>query len=111
MKEEKLEAAERKIAVSVGSYTEEEFQSAFSKLAYAALKYNKAGPGAIGLNAFEAETMPPHIFKVVIYLDVIMITAIGNSNSCHSPLYSLQCFLVNILCFSSPHTALASRNN
>ena len=44
-------------------YTEADFQSAFSKLTLGALKYDRSGPGAVGLDAFEAITMPPHIFK------------------------------------------------
>eukprot|EP01039_Chlorochromonas_danica_P002407 gene2407-2639_t len=40
-----------------------DFQTAFGKLRAAAIKYNKDSPSAGGLNAFEAATMPPHIFK------------------------------------------------
>uniref|UniRef100_A0A7S3MK82 Uncharacterized protein n=1 Tax=Spumella elongata TaxID=89044 RepID=A0A7S3MK82_9STRA len=61
----KLKAQEDKIAfVDVDhNYTEADFQSAFQKLTTGAMKYDRAGPGAVGLNAFEAVSMPPHIFK------------------------------------------------
>jgi hypothetical protein len=45
------------------TYTEADFQTAFQKLTTGATKYDKAGPGSVGLNAFEAVSMPPHVFK------------------------------------------------
>lgn len=44
-------------------FTEQDFQSAFSKLTQAAIKYDKSLPGAVGLNAFEVISMPPHVFR------------------------------------------------
>lgn len=62
--EKKIQEGEMKNAVDVSDYTEADFQSAFSKLSYAAIKYSKFSSGAVGLNAFEAESMAPHVFKV-----------------------------------------------
>jgi Ca2+-binding EF-hand superfamily protein len=45
------------------SYTEIDFQTAFQKLTTGAMKYDRSGPGAVGLDAFEAVSMPPHVFK------------------------------------------------
>ena len=45
------------------SYTEADFQSAFQKLTTGAMKYDRSGPGAVGLEGFEAVSMPPHVFK------------------------------------------------
>jgi len=45
------------------SYSEADFQSGFGKLTTGAMKYSKSGPGAVGLDAFEANSMPPHVFK------------------------------------------------
>jgi Ca2+-binding EF-hand superfamily protein len=44
-------------------YTEADFQTAFEKLTTGAMKYDRSGPGAVGLDAFEAVSMPPHVFK------------------------------------------------
>jgi Ca2+-binding EF-hand superfamily protein len=61
----KLKAQEDKIAfVDLDhKYEEADFQSAFQKLTTGAMKYDRSGPGAVGLDAFEAVSMPPHIFK------------------------------------------------
>lgn len=45
------------------AYTEEDFQSAFSKLTEGAIKYDRSGPGAVGLEGFEVISMPPHVFR------------------------------------------------
>ena len=45
------------------SYTEADFQTAFEKLTTGAMKYDKSGPGSVGLDAFEAVSMPPHVFR------------------------------------------------
>ena len=61
--EEKKEIADKKIELKVGVFSEADFHSANSKLTGAAIKYQKSGPGAVGLDAFEATMMPPHVFK------------------------------------------------
>jgi len=64
-REVKLKAQEDKIAfVDLDhTYEEADFQSAFQKLTTGAMKYDRSGPGAVGLDAFEAVSMPPHVFK------------------------------------------------
>ena len=44
-------------------FTDDEYASAMSKLTEAAVHFNKGGPGSVGLNAFEGQSMPPHVFK------------------------------------------------
>lgn len=44
-------------------YTEESFSSALAKLTEAAWAFDKNGPGAPDLTAFEAKDMEPHVFK------------------------------------------------
>lgn len=60
--EEKKEALERKVLVDVGAYTERDYQEAQQRLTLAALKYHKDPGNNTGLDAFEAEHLPPHIF-------------------------------------------------
>lgn len=64
-KETKLKEKEDKVSFADldHKYTEEDFQTAFQKLTTGATKYDKSGPGAVGLDAFEAVSMPPHVFK------------------------------------------------
>ena len=45
------------------SYSEAEFHSAKEKLVHAALKFHKDPNSSSGLVAFEAEHLPPHVFK------------------------------------------------
>lgn len=63
----KLETLEKKTSLVSASanhdFTEADFHSAMAKLTHAAFKYDRALPGAASLNAFEAISMPPHIFK------------------------------------------------
>ena len=61
--EEKKEALERKVLVDVGGYTERDYQEAKQRLTLAALKYHKDPGSNAGLDAFEAEHLPPHVFK------------------------------------------------
>lgn len=44
-------------------YSEAEYASAMEKLMDAAWRYDKTMPGAPALDAFEAKTMEPHVFK------------------------------------------------
>ena len=60
---EKQIEAEKKIMLKVDTFSEVEFQSAFSKLTNAAVKYENNSYGAKLLAAFEAESMPPHVFR------------------------------------------------
>lgn len=64
-KETKLKEKEDQVSFAnlEHKYTEQDFQSAFQKLTEGATKYEKTGPGAVGLNAFEAVSLPPHVFK------------------------------------------------
>lgn len=66
-KQKKLEEQqllEKKNAMKVQkTFTDQDFQSAYAKLTDAAIKYHKDAPGAVGLNAFECVSMPPHVFK------------------------------------------------
>eukprot|EP01034_Spumella_vulgaris_P025483 gene25483-31949_t len=65
VQEMKQAAAESRIALHHvdNSYTENDFKTAFAKLTEGAVKYSKSGPGAVGLEGFEAINMPPHVFK------------------------------------------------
>jgi len=61
------QAAEQKNALKVQyAFSEEDFRLAIAKLTEAATKYDKKSPGAVGLDAFQCESMPPHVFKVGI---------------------------------------------
>eukprot|EP01041_Mallomonas_annulata_P011098 gene11098-23199_t len=51
------------IKISALEFTEEDFQSGIAKLTEAAIKHDRNSTSAIGLGAFESESMPPHIFK------------------------------------------------
>jgi Ca2+-binding EF-hand superfamily protein len=44
-------------------FQQEDLDSAMSKLTTAAIYYNRNSPGAVGLDAFEAVSMLPHVFK------------------------------------------------
>jgi Ca2+-binding EF-hand superfamily protein len=44
-------------------FAETDFQSAFFKLTLGAIKYDRSLPNAMNLTAFEAVSMPPHIFR------------------------------------------------
>eukprot|EP01042_Synura_sphagnicola_P005088 gene5088-6478_t len=58
------QAAEQKNALKVQyAFSEEDFRLAIAKLTEAATKYDKKSPGAVGLDAFQCESMPPHVFK------------------------------------------------
>jgi len=59
---EKKLHADRKIELKVGGFKEKDFQSAMAKLTHAAIKFQKA-EASVGLNAFDAESMPAHVFK------------------------------------------------
>lgn len=62
--DEKARVLGKKNALKLESeFSKEDFDSAMSKLTTAAINYNKNSPGAVGLDAFEAEMMEPHIFK------------------------------------------------
>lgn len=61
--EEKLSKLEAKNMVSLGTYTEEEFQSALSKLTTSAMKMSRIDMTGNGLEAFEPVSIPPHVFK------------------------------------------------
>lgn len=65
VQEMKQAAAESRIALHHvdNAYSEGDFKSAFAKLTEGAVRYSKSGPGAVGLEGFEAVSMPPHIFK------------------------------------------------
>jgi hypothetical protein len=57
-------ALEKKQAMKVETtFSDSDFQSAMAKMTGAAVKYHKGAPGAVGLNAFECVTMPPHVVK------------------------------------------------
>ena len=45
-------------------FTEQEFQSAVEKLTDAAWRYDRTRCSAVGLEAFDAKSMQPHVFKV-----------------------------------------------
>jgi len=45
------------------SFTEEDKQSALEKLTQAAARYEKHGPGSVGLEAFDEAEMAPHVFQ------------------------------------------------
>jgi hypothetical protein len=64
IKEEQRLEADRKLALKVESFKDADFQSAMSKLTEAAIKFDKSGPGGAYLKAFDAVSMPPHVFKV-----------------------------------------------
>lgn len=63
MKREILKANKLSYSNADHSYTESDFQSAFAKMTTGAMKYSKVGPGAVGLEAFEAVDMLPHVFR------------------------------------------------
>lgn len=75
--EEKKLLADRKIELKVRAYTEEEFHSAQEKLTLAALKYHKDPNSNGGLDAFEAECLPPHVFKEQIKMCFNMKVNVG----------------------------------
>lgn len=61
---EKQLAADMKGNLKVDyDFNEAEYNSAYNKLKDAAIKYEKGAPGASGLNAFDGESMAPHIFR------------------------------------------------
>ena len=58
-------AADQKNALKVKyAFTDDDFRSGIAKLTDAAIQYDKKSPGAVGLQAFECESMLPHVFKV-----------------------------------------------
>lgn len=66
----KQEAVEKKVQQEMKSnlkvefdFTDEDYASALAKLTDSAMKYEKGTPGSVGLNAFEGQSMPPHVFK------------------------------------------------
>ena len=62
--EEKLQALAGKNGITIlDSFTEGEYSSAMGKMIEAATYFEKGGPGAPNLDAFEAKTMPAFIFK------------------------------------------------
>jgi len=62
--EDLLKAQEEKVLLkSDQKFTEDDFKSALAKLTVAATKFDKTMPGTPNLTAFEAISMPPHVFK------------------------------------------------
>jgi hypothetical protein len=65
LKQEKFqEELEVKTHVSlVDDYTTDDFDSAMKKVIEAAVKYDRLMPGAVQLDAFDCEFMPPNVFR------------------------------------------------
>jgi hypothetical protein len=62
--EKKLEESEEKVRISLAEHFEKsDLESAMEKIVNAAVKYDRTHPGAVQLDAFDCESMPPHIFK------------------------------------------------
>lgn len=61
--EKEMEAEQKNNLKITYDFTENDFQSAISKLTAAAVKYDRHAAGAVGLDAFEGEAMLPHVFK------------------------------------------------
>lgn len=49
------------------NYTEVDRTSALEKMTNAATKYDKNHPSSVGLQGFEGATMPPHVFKEMLF--------------------------------------------
>lgn len=65
--ERKMKEAEDKVALTVSyTYSEEEKDAAFEKLAIAAKKYDKSHPGSMSLDGFEEKRMKPHVFREML---------------------------------------------
>jgi Ca2+-binding EF-hand superfamily protein len=69
--------AEKKLVIDVVDFTEADFQSAFAKLTSAAIKYEKSSYGADSLAAFEAESMPPHVFREQLKIALNVRLSVG----------------------------------
>lgn len=64
VQQKKNEKQETQIAIDLtDNFTEEDLQSAVKKIIDAAVKYDRLMPGAVQLDAFESEYMPPHVFR------------------------------------------------
>lgn len=64
VQQQKNEKQETQIAIHLtDNFTEEDLQSAVKKIIDAAVKYDRLMPGAVQLDAFESEYMPPHVFR------------------------------------------------
>lgn len=62
--EQKERQAEMKNNLKLeNNFDEGDFNSAMSKMTTAAFYYDRSSPGAVQLDAFEAESMLPHVFK------------------------------------------------
>lgn len=51
----------------IEDYTDGDLQSAMNKITEAAVKYDRLMPGAVQLDAFECEYMPPNVFRLVLF--------------------------------------------
>jgi len=60
-KREKQEKLDQKMLLSVSTYAQEDFETAMVKLSRSAIMYHKSPSDT--LDAFEAESLAPHIFK------------------------------------------------
>jgi len=58
---DKQAALDAKMLLSVSSFTKGDFDSAMHKITHAAIHYHKSPTDV--LDAFEAESLPPHVFK------------------------------------------------
>ena len=51
------------VSIFTKGFTEEEKESAMTKLLEAALQYDRNSPGAMGLGGFQGVSMPPNVFR------------------------------------------------
>ena len=49
--------------MSTAEYTKEEMKTALDKIRLAAFRYDRNGPGAVGLDGFEGSYMTPAVFR------------------------------------------------